>query len=112
MPTIAESFAWYEKMLGFKEVRRGGQPTGQQTAASPISRSNCFSCQSRPALGVAEESFDFRTHGVKRFGFEVKNLPAVLAELQAKGVKMAFDMGDNPARPSRSSATTPETRSS
>ena len=29
-------------------------------------------------------------------GFEVRNLPAVLAELKAKGVKTAFDMRDNP----------------
>jgi predicted enzyme related to lactoylglutathione lyase len=33
---------------------------------------------------------------VKHFGFEVKNLPAVLAELKAKGVKMAFEMRDTP----------------
>jgi len=33
VPNIAESIAWYDKMLGFKEVRRGGPPTGQQTAA-------------------------------------------------------------------------------
>ena len=41
-------------------------------------------------------SEDFRTHGVKHFGFEVKNLPAVLAELKAKGVKMAFDLRVTP----------------
>ena len=28
VPNIAESIAWYENMLGFKVVRRGGQPTG------------------------------------------------------------------------------------
>src|SRR4051794_18365673 len=33
VPNIAESIAWYEKMLGFKELRRGGPATGQQTAA-------------------------------------------------------------------------------
>src|SRR4051794_2305676 len=33
VPNIAESVAWYEKMLGFKELRRGGPATGQQTAA-------------------------------------------------------------------------------
>jgi predicted enzyme related to lactoylglutathione lyase len=33
---------------------------------------------------------------VKHFGFEVKNLPAVLADLKAKGVKMAFEMRDTP----------------
>ncbi len=33
---------------------------------------------------------------MKHFGFEVKNLPAVLAELKAKGVTMAFEMRDTP----------------
>ena len=100
VPNIAESIAWYEKMLGFKEVRRGGQPTGQQTAA--IRRGNItielFQLPNAAPLPESRRnpSEDFRTHGVKHFGFEVKNLPAVLAELKAKGVKMAFDMRDNP----------------
>jgi predicted enzyme related to lactoylglutathione lyase len=34
---------------------------------------------------------------VKHFGFEVEHLSAVLAELKAKGVKMAFEMRDTPA---------------
>src|SRR4029453_7527687 len=100
VPNIAESIAWYEKMLGFKEVRRGGQPTGQQTAA--IRRGNItiqlFQLPNAPPLPESRKtpSDDFRTHGVKHFGFEVENLPAVLAELKAKGVRMAFDMRDNP----------------
>ena len=100
VPSIAESIVWYEKMLGFKEVRRGGQPTGQQTAA--IRRGNItielFQLPNAAPLPESRRnpSEDFRTHGVKHFGFEVKNLPAVLAELKAKGVKMAFDMRDNP----------------
>jgi metallo-beta-lactamase class B len=100
VPDIAESIAWYEKMLGFKEVRRGGQPTGQQTAA--IRRGNItielFQLPNAAPLPESRKnpSEDFRTHGVKHFGFEVRNLPAVLAELKAKGVKMAFEMRDNP----------------
>ncbi len=100
VPSIADSIAWYEKMLGFKEVRRGGQPTGQQTAA--IRRGNItielFQLANAAPLPESRRnpSEDFRTHGVKHFGFEVKNLPAVLAELKAKGVKMAFEMRDNP----------------
>jgi metallo-beta-lactamase class B len=100
VPNIAESIAWYDKMLGFKEVRRGGQPTGQQTAA--IRRGNItielFQLPNAAPLPESRKnpSEDFRTHGVKHFGFEVKNLPAVLAELKAKGVKMAFEMRDNP----------------
>ena len=100
VPDIAESIAWYEKMLGFKELRRGGQPTGQQTAS--IRRGNItielFQLPNAAPLPESRKnpSEDFRTHGVKHFGFEVKNLPAVLAELKAKGVKMAFEMRDNP----------------
>jgi metallo-beta-lactamase class B len=100
VPNIAESIAWYDKMLGFREVRRGGPATGQQTAA--IRRGNItielFQLPNAAPLPESRKnpSEDFRTHGVKHFGFEVKNLPAVLAELKAKGVKMAFDMRDNP----------------
>jgi len=100
VPNIAESIAGYDKMLGFKDVRRGGPPTGQQTAA--IRRGNItielFQLPNAAPLPESRRnpSEDFRTHGVKHFGFEVKNLPAVLAELKAKGVKMAFEMRDNP----------------
>jgi metallo-beta-lactamase class B len=100
VPNIPESIAWYEKMLGFKEVRRGGQPTGQQTAAIRRGTITIELFQLANAAPLPESrrnpSEDFRTHGVKHFGFEVKNLPAVLAELKAKGVKMAFEMRDNP----------------
>ncbi len=100
VPSIPESIAWYEQMLGFKEVRRGGQPTGQQTAA--IRRGNItielFQLPNAAALPDSRRnpSEDFRTHGVKHFGFEVRDLSAVLAELKAKGVTMAFEMRDNP----------------
>jgi len=100
VPNIPESIAWYEKMLGFKEIRRGGQPTGQQTALIRRGNINIELFQLPNAAPLPESrknpSEDFRTHGVKHFGFEVKNLPAVLAELKAKGVKMAFDMRDDP----------------
>jgi metallo-beta-lactamase class B len=100
VPNIAESIAWYEQMLGFTEVRRGGQPTGQQTAAIRRGTITIELFQLANAAPLPESrrnpSEDFRTHGVKHFGFEVTNLPAVLAELKAKGVKTAFDMRDNP----------------
>ncbi|HEV3372658.1 MAG TPA: VOC family protein, partial [Xanthobacteraceae bacterium] len=100
VPSIPESIAWYEKMLGFKEIRRGGQPTGQQTALIRRGTINIELFQLPNAAPLPESrknpSEDFRTHGLKHFGFEVKNLPAVLAELKAKGVKMAFEMRDNP----------------
>jgi len=103
VPNIAESIAWYEKMLGFKGVVRGGQPNPnarQQVADLRRGDITIELFQVADATPLPESrknpSEDFRTHGVKHFGFEVKNLPAVLAELKAKGVKIAFEMRDTP----------------
>jgi len=102
VPDIAESIAWYEEMLGFKgTVRGGGQPGARQQVAD-LRRGNItielFQVPDASPLPESRKnpSEDFRTHGVKHFGFEVKNLPAVLEELKAKGVKMAFEMRDAP----------------
>jgi metallo-beta-lactamase class B len=103
VPNMAESIAWYEKMLGFKGVVRGGQanPNARQKVAD-LRRGNItielFQLADAAPLPESRKnpSEDFRTHGVKHFGFEVQNLPAVLAELKAKGVKIAFEMRDTP----------------
>jgi len=101
VPNIAESIAWYEKMLGFKGTVRPGQPGARQQVAD-LRRGNItielFQLTDASPLPESRKNptEDFRTHGVKHFGFEVKNLPAVLAELKAKGVKMAFEMRDTP----------------
>lgn len=104
VPNIAESIAWYEKMLGFKGVVRGGQPNpNARQVVADLRRGDItielFQLADAAPLPESRKnpSEDFRTHGVKHFGFEVKNLPAVLAELKAKGVKIAFDMRDTPA---------------
>src|SRR5215471_15117201 len=101
VPSIADSIAWYEKMLGFKGTVRPGQPGARQQVAD-LRRGNVtielFQVADAAPLPESRKnpSEDFRTHGVKHFGFEVKNLPAVLAELKSKGVKMAFEMRDTP----------------
>src|SRR5262245_15482133 len=101
VPNIAESIAWYEKMLGFKGTLRPNQPGARQQIAD-LRRGNItielFQVADAAPLPESRKnpSEDFRTHGVKHFGFEVKNLPAVLAELKAKGVKMAFEMRVTP----------------
>jgi metallo-beta-lactamase class B len=101
VPNIAESIAWYEKMLGFKGTMRPSQPGARQLVAD-LRRGNItielFQVTDAAPLPESRKnpSEDFRTHGVKHFGFEVKNLPAVLAELKAKGVKMAFDLRITP----------------
>jgi metallo-beta-lactamase class B len=102
VPNIAESIAWYEKMLGFKGVVRGQPNPNARQQVADLRRGNVtielFQLADAAPLPESRKnpSEDFRTHGVKHFGFEVKNLPAVLAELKAKGVKMAFEMRDNP----------------
>jgi methylmalonyl-CoA/ethylmalonyl-CoA epimerase len=102
VPNLDESIAWYEKMLGFKGVKRGqANPNARQQVAD-LRRGNItielFQLADAAPLPESRKnpSEDFRTHGVKHFGFEVKNLPAVLAELKAKGVTIAFEMRDTP----------------
>jgi metallo-beta-lactamase class B len=102
VPNIAESIAWYEKMLGFKGTVRGQPSPSARQIVADLRRGNItielFQVADAAPLPESRKnpSEDFRTHGVKHFGFEVKNLPAVLAELKAKGVKTAFDMRDAP----------------
>ena len=102
VPNIAESIAWYEKMLGFKGVVRGQPNPNARQQVADLRRGDItielFQLADAASLPESRKnpSEDFRTHGVKHFGFEVKNLPAVLAELKAKGVKMAFEMRDAP----------------
>jgi methylmalonyl-CoA/ethylmalonyl-CoA epimerase len=102
VPNIAESIAWYEKMLGFKGTVRGQPNPNARQLVADLRRGNVtielFQVADAAPLPESRKnpSEDFRTHGVKHFGFEVKNLPAVLAELKAKGVKMAFEMRDTP----------------
>jgi len=101
VPNIAESIAWYEKMLGFKGTVRPSQPGARQQVAD-LRRGNVtielFQVADAAPLPESRKnpSEDFRTHGVKHFGFEVKNLSAVLAELKAKGVKVVFEMRVTP----------------
>ena len=103
VPNIEESIAWYERMLGFKGTVRGGRPTPNARQIVADLRRGDITIELFQVAGAAplpdsrkNPSEDFRTHGVKHFGFEVKNLPAVLAELKAKGVRIAFDMRDAP----------------
>jgi catechol 2,3-dioxygenase-like lactoylglutathione lyase family enzyme len=102
VPNIAESIAWYEKMLGFKGTVRGQPAANARQIVADLRRGNVtielFQLADAAPLPESRKnpSEDFRTHGVKHFGFEVKNLPAVLAELKAKGVKIAFELRDTP----------------
>ena len=101
VPNIAESIAVVREDARFQgsHARRPAAPASR----SRIRRGNItielFQLPDAAPLPESRRnpSEDFRTHGVKHFGFEVKNLPAVLAELKAKGVKMAFEMRDNPS---------------
>jgi len=100
VPDIGQSIAWYQAMFGFKEVRRGGQTDGMQTALIQRGdiRIELFQVPGAAPLPESrrDPSEDFRTHGVKHFAFRVKNVRAALAQLQAKGVKVVFELHDYP----------------
>ena len=100
VPDIGQSIAWYGEMFGFKEVRRGGQPNSMQTALIQRGdiRIELFQVPGAAPLPESRRnpSEDFRTHGVKHFAFRVKDVRAVLAQLQAKGVKVVFELHDYP----------------
>jgi methylmalonyl-CoA/ethylmalonyl-CoA epimerase len=95
---IGQSIAWYQNMFGFKEVRRGGQPNGMQTALIQRGdiRIELFELPGAAPLPESRRnpSEDFRTHCLKHFAFRVKDIRAVLA--QAKGVKVVFELHDYP----------------
>jgi methylmalonyl-CoA/ethylmalonyl-CoA epimerase len=100
VPDIGQSIAWYQEMFGFKEVRRGRQPNGMQTALIQRGdvRIELFQVPGAAPLPESRRnpSEDFRTHGLKHFAFRVKDIRAVLALLQAKGVKVVFELHDYP----------------
>jgi catechol 2,3-dioxygenase-like lactoylglutathione lyase family enzyme len=95
VPNIAESIAWYEKRLGFKGTARNGQPGARQQIADLRRDDITIELFQVPDAAPLPESRknpseDFRTHGVKHFGFEVKNLPAALAECERQdSIKVA-----------------------
>lgn len=100
VPDIEQSVAWYQKMFGFKVYRRSGQPNGMQTAYIQRGDVHIELFQVPGAAPLPESrrdpSEDFRTYGVKHFAFRVKDVRAVLTELQAKGVKVVFELRDYP----------------
>jgi methylmalonyl-CoA/ethylmalonyl-CoA epimerase len=100
VPDIAASVAWYTEMLGFKEVRRGGKEGAMQTALIQHGaiRIELFQLPGAASLPDSRRnpSEDFRTHGVKHFGFEVKDVRGLVDRLRAKGVKVAFEVVENP----------------
>jgi catechol 2,3-dioxygenase-like lactoylglutathione lyase family enzyme len=101
VPDLDASIAWYAKMFGFKVLRRSGQAdAAMQTATIERGNVNIELFQLRGAASLPESrrnpSEDFRTHGVKHFAFYVKDVRAVVAELKAKGVQIAFDIRENP----------------
>jgi methylmalonyl-CoA/ethylmalonyl-CoA epimerase len=100
VPDIGQSEAWYQEMFGFKEIRHSMESNGMRTALIQRGdvRIELFQVPGAAPLPASrrDPSEDFRTQGVKHFAFRVKDVRAVLAELQAKGVKVAFKLHDYP----------------
>jgi methylmalonyl-CoA/ethylmalonyl-CoA epimerase len=100
VPDVAQSVAWYQEMFGFKQVMRRVQSDGMQEVLIQRGDIKIELFQVPGAAPLPESrrnpSEDFHTHGVKHFAFRVKDVRAALAQLQAKGVKVVFELRDYP----------------
>ena len=100
VPDIDASVAWYAQMFGFKEVRRVAYPEGLTQALIQHGgvRIELFQIPGAASLPLSRRNptEDFRTHGVKHFGFQVQDVRAAVFALKAKGAKMAREVEENP----------------
>lgn len=93
VPSVEESIAWYEEMLGFSVVWRTTIPgldvqLVQMTGAGFIVE--LFEVPAATALpeGRSHPNTDFKTHGVKHFALGVSDARKFVDELRSKGVRV------------------------
>ena len=102
VPDFDASVAWYKKMFGFHLVRKMHQKSNPDMDFGIIQRGNIRIELFQVVHGKPMPSYrsdptaDLYVHGVKHFAFQVKNIKKVLAELEAKGVKVSKPLTENP----------------
>lgn len=94
---LDESIDWYKNMLGFEEVMRMDQGmTEDKMSIGHIRRGNCYIelfqvVGSKPLPEYRRDpNADFGVQGLKHFALQVSDVQAVIKELKAKGVEVAF----------------------
>ncbi len=95
VPSVEESIAWYEEMLGFEVVNRAHIP-GLDVEVQVVHMQGpgflleLFQVEGAATLPESRShpNTDFRTHGVKHFALEVPDAGDFVEELVAKGVRL------------------------
>jgi len=97
VPDIDASIAWFQDMLGFTLVSDKFIP--QLPARIAFLQLGDFSIELFEVEGAAPlpedrrtPNMDIRTHGTKHVAYLVKDLPALMGDLKAKGVDVAMDV--------------------
>jgi methylmalonyl-CoA/ethylmalonyl-CoA epimerase len=103
VPNAEESAAWYKKMFGFEVVTKMTQGEGDRKMfIVHIKRGNCYIeiFQVTGAKPLPEyrrdPTADLGVHGTVHFAFQVKDVPAAVKELKAKGAEIAMGPVDTP----------------
>ena len=102
VPDFDASVKWYEEMFGFKLLRKMHQAENPDMDFGVIQRGpvriELFQVvKGKPMPDYrSDPTADLYVHGVKHFAFQVKDIKKVLAELEAKGVKVSKPLTENP----------------
>ena len=102
VPDFDASVKWYEEMFGFKLLRKMHQASNPDMDFGVIQRGavriELFQVvEGKPLPDYrSDPTADLYVHGVKHFAFQVKDIKKVLAELEAKGVKVSKPLTENP----------------
>jgi catechol 2,3-dioxygenase-like lactoylglutathione lyase family enzyme len=95
VPKLEEAISWYGRVLGFEVEKRFRIEPAKANAAmirkGPL-RFELFEVEGAAALPEDRRMPipDLKTHGNKHVAFQVEDLDAFLAEMQTKGVDIAF----------------------
>lgn len=98
---LEESVAWYVDKLGFELVSPVNRNPDSAMNIARIRRAG-FNIELFEIQGAAplpeyrrDPSADLRVHGLAHFAFEVDDVAAVQAELEAKGVEIVMPLTEN-----------------
>jgi catechol 2,3-dioxygenase-like lactoylglutathione lyase family enzyme len=95
VPSLEDAIAWYGRVLGFEVEKRFRIEPAKANAAmirKGVLRFELFEVDGAAPLPEDRRMpiADLKTHGNKHVAFQVADLDAFLAEIETKGVDIAF----------------------
>ena len=95
VPDLEQAISWYRDILGFEVERRFEIPPAKAKVAMVRNGSMRFEIfEAAEARPLPEERrmplTDLQTHGNKHVAFQVRDLEAFLANVEARGADVAF----------------------